>query len=261
MKKIYLLLTILLLTLTGCTVNKIENIETSYKVNYEQINITDFNEMLETSVDKASYSSVAVMVYKSELITTKKSLGSGVIVHKEELEDNSFKYKVITNRHVIAFSNEINPSKTTVQIHFSSSTTDFVEATILGYDKEVDIAILEFTTKKNLQVASIAGNDTIKKGSIVFTYGCPYRLDYFGTATMGIVGFENRILVDTKYGSSDEVQNVYIQHDASINSGNSGGGLYNIYGDLIGINTQKLTGDNNEIDGIRCYGKPKSIYW
>ena len=250
MKKLYLLIFFLLFTLTGCTVNKIENVETNYKVNYEDINITDFNQMLEKAIDKASYSSVALMVYRNEFITTKKSLGSGVIISKEAVGENSYKYIVITNRHVIEFNNEINLSKTSVNIHLSSSTDEYIEASILGYDENVDIALVEFTSNKDLSVAEFAGNDPIKKGSIVFAYGCPYRLEYFGTATMGIVSFENRVLVDTSYGSKDEIHNVYIQHDAHINSGNSGGGLFDIYGNLIGINTQKLTGNNNEIDGI-----------
>ena len=250
MKRLYLLLILLLLTLTGCAVNKIENIETNYKVTYEDINITDFNQMMEKAIDKASYSSVALMVYRSEFITTKKSLGSGVIISKKAIGSNEYKYIVVTNRHVIAFNNEVNISKTKVQVHFSSDEDIYVEASILGYDEQVDIALLEFTSRKDLSVATFAGNDPIKKGSIVFAYGCPYRLEFFGTATMGIVSHENRILVDTTYGSNDEVKNVYIQHDAAINSGNSGGGLFDIYGNLIGINTQKLTGEKNEIDGV-----------
>ena len=250
MKKLYLLIFVLLFTLTGCTVNKIENIETNYKVNYEDINITDFNQMLEKAIDKASYSSVALMVYRNEFITTKKSLGSGVIISKEVVDEHNFRYIVVTNRHVIEFNNEINISKTSVRIHLSSDENNYIDASILGYDEAVDIALVEFTTNKDLGVAEFAGNDPVKKGSIVFAYGCPYRLEYFGSATMGVVSYENRLLVDSTYGGRDEVQNVYIQHDAHINSGNSGGGLFDIYGNLVGINTQKLTGEKNEIDGI-----------
>ena len=243
MKKVYLLLTILLITLTSCSVNKIEHIETDYKVNYEQININDFNKLLETSIDKASYSSVAVIATKPSILSS-SSLGSAVIIGK-----NLNTYYALTNRHVIEFEGK-NPYNTEIKVLFSENENDFVEGRVELFDTNVDIAVISFQTLKQFSVATISNEDTINKGSIVFAYGSPYDLSYFGTATLGIISHESRVVVDEVYNSNQECKNIYIQHDAAINSGNSGGGLFDIYGNLVGINTLKLVGEDKDIDGI-----------
>lgn len=234
---------VLLFTITSCTYEKTPNTESNHIVKYENINITDFNQMLEVAIDKASYSSVAIIASKGGIFSS-SSLGSGVVIGK-----NGTNYYALTNRHVIEFE-RTDPSKTNVKVFFSANENDYVDGTVLVYDKQVDIAVIGFTTTKNISIATISNQDTINKGSICFAYGSPYDLSYFGTATLGIVSYESRVFIDEMYNSNTEVENLYIQHDAAINSGNSGGGLFDIYGNLVGINTLKLVGDDNEIDGI-----------
>ncbi len=234
---------LLLLTLTSCVCEKTPNTESNHVVKYENINITDFNGMLEVAIDKASYSSVAIIASKGGIFSS-TSLGSGVVIGK-----NGTTYYALTNRHVIEFE-RTDPLKTGIKVFFSARENDYVDGTVLVYDKQVDIAVIGFVTNRNIEVATISNEDTINKGSICFAYGCPYDISYFGTATLGIVSYESRVFLDEIYNSNTEVENLYIQHDAAINSGNSGGGLFDIYGNLVGINTLKLVGDDNQIDGI-----------
>ena len=233
----------MLFTITGCAYKSNPNTESNHVVKYENINITDFNQMLEVAIDKASYSSVAIIASKGGIFNS-SSLGSGVVIGK-----NGATYYALTNRHVIEFE-RTNPANTNVKVFFSANENDYVDGTVLIYDTKVDIAVIGFTTTRNLATATISKQDTINRGSICFAYGAPYDLSYFGTATLGIISHESRVFVDEMYNSNTEVDNLYIQHDAAINSGNSGGGLFDIYGNLIGINTLKLVGDDHEIDGI-----------
>lgn len=244
LKFIYLLvITLFVITLSSCGYRVNPNTESNHVVKYENINITDFNEMLEVAIDKASYSSVAIIASKGGIFNS-TSLGSGVIVGK-----NGNTYYALTNRHVIEFE-RTDPLKTGIKVFFSANESDYVDGTVLAYDKQVDIAVVSFITTNNLAVATISNEDTINKGSICFAYGSPYDLAYFGTATLGIVSYESRVFIDKIYNSNTDVENIYIQHDAAINSGNSGGGLFDIYGNLVGINTLKLVGEDNQIDGI-----------
>ena len=238
-----LVILILLFTLTSCVYEKTPSTESNHIVKYENINIIDFNAMLEVAIDKASYSSIAIIASKGGIFST-NSLGSGVVIGKKGTT-----YYALTNRHVIEFE-RTDPLRTGIKVFFSAKENDYVDGTVLAYDKKIDIALISFATTKNLAVATISNEDTINKGSICFAYGCPYDLAYFGTATLGIVSYESRVFLDEEYNSKTEVENVYIQHDAAINSGNSGGGLFDIYGNLVGINTLKLVGDDNQIDGI-----------
>ena len=238
MKKIIILLVICLSTLTGCSAFKSYEGTTHHVIKYENISIEDFNQMVEVATSKAASCSVAVIASANSIIST-PSLGSGVIVGK-----TSMTYYVLTNRHVIT-----NKGKTldNIKIYFSSDESDFQRAEIIYFDEKVDIALLKFTANKIYNVATITNEDTINKGSFVIAYGSPYSLEFFGTANFGIVSSERRELSDPMYNSELECKNIYIQHDAPINSGNSGGGLFDIYGNLIAINTLKLNGKSDDI--------------
>jgi serine protease Do/serine protease DegQ len=150
--------------------------------------------------------------------------GSGVIIDARE-------GIVVTNHHVVE-----NGSKFTVDM------TDgrLFDATLIGADKATDIAVLRISAPRLSQV-EVVDSDTLRTGDLAFAVGYPLGLDQ--TLTMGVISGLGRS------GLGDRVED-YIQTDAAVNSGNSGGPLLDSRGRLIGINTSILSGGGGGNDGI-----------
>jgi len=140
------------------------------------------------------------------------SLGSGFIIDAE----NGI---VVTNNHVVKDADEVR-----VIFHDDES----VEAKIIGRDDKTDLAILKIETDKELTAVKFGNSDVLRVGDWVVAIGNPFGLG--GTVTAGIVSARSR---DIRSGPYDD----YIQTDASINRGNSGGPMFNLKGEVIGINT------------------------
>ena len=150
--------------------------------------------------------------------------GSGVIIDAAE-------GIIITNNHVIE-----GGSKYTVDL----ADGRLFDAVLIGTDKATDIAVLRIQGTGLSQV-EIADSDTLRTGDLAFAVGYPLGLDQ--TLTMGVISGLNRS------GLGDAVED-YIQTDAAVNSGNSGGPLLDSRGRLIGINTSILSGGGGGNDGI-----------
>jgi len=144
------------------------------------------------------------------------SLGSGVIV-------DAGKGYIITNHHVIDGAEDI---------YVTLEDRREIEATLVGSDPKTDIAILEIDAQ-NLTALKLASSRSVKVGDYVIAVGNPFGLS--STVTSGIVSALGR-----ESGRGDGYQD-YIQTDAAINQGNSGGALVNSKGELIGINTAILS--------------------
>lgn len=146
-----------------------------------------------------------------------KGLGSGVIVRRTG--DTVY---VLTNNHVAGTATEI-----TVKLNDGQ---EFI-GKLVGADERQDIALVSFEAKKdsNITVAQLADSDKVQVGDIVLAMGAP--LGYSQSVTQGIVSATGRS--GTQIGNMND----FIQTDAAINQGNSGGPLVNIYGEVIGINT------------------------
>lgn len=143
-------------------------------------------------------------------------LGSGVIVRKS---GNTF--YVLTNNHVAG-----NATKITVKLNDGRE----FEGKLVGADSRVDIALVSFEAKDNsIPVASLGDSDSVMPGDICLAFGAP--LGFSQSVTQGIVSATGR-----SESSMSSISD-YIQTDAAINQGNSGGPLVNIYGEVIGINT------------------------
>jgi len=140
------------------------------------------------------------------------SLGSGFII------DASNGY-IITNNHVIKDADE-------VKVTLTDNTT--LDAAVVGADEKVDIAVLKIKSPKALTALKWGDSDAARVGSWVLAIGNPFGLG--GTVTAGIISARHR---NINAGPYDE----YIQTDASINRGNSGGPMFNMAGEVIGINT------------------------
>lgn len=149
------------------------------------------------------------------------SLGSGFII-----DASGF---VVTNNHVIADSDEIS-------VILNDGTT--MKAELIGTDKKSDLALLKVTPTKPLKAVKFGDSDTVRLGEWVIAIGNPFSLG--GTVTAGIVSARNR---DINSGPYDN----YIQTDASINRGNSGGPLFNLNGDVIGVNTAIISPSGGSI--------------
>jgi Do/DeqQ family serine protease len=153
-----------------------------------------------------------------------RSLGSGVIVDA--------KGTIVTNQHVVAQADSIR-----VQL----ADGRIAEATVIGQDPDTDIAILRLEVA-NPPVMPLGRSDTLRVGDIVLAIGNPYGLSQ--TVTQGIVSATGRGQLGLATFEN------FIQTDAAINLGNSGGALIDAHGDLVGINTAVLN---------RNYGGPEGI--
>jgi serine protease Do len=140
------------------------------------------------------------------------SLGSGFIIDTAGVV-------VVTNNHVIADADEI---------HVILNDGTKIKAELVGVDKKTDLAVLKIKPTKPLVAVKFGDSDKLRLGDWVVAIGNPFSLG--GTVTAGIVSAKNRDISSGPYDS-------YIQTDASINRGNSGGPLFNLDGDVIGVNT------------------------
>ena len=149
---------------------------------------------------------------------TRVGMGSGVIVSKDGY--------IITNNHVIE-------EATTIEI--TTNNNKSYTANLIGADEVADIAVLKIDSKETFPYIRFANSDQTKIGEWVLAVGNPYNLT--STVTAGIISAKSRDLND--YDSKNQS---FIQTDAAVNSGNSGGALVNTSGDLIGINTAITSG-------------------
>jgi serine protease Do len=139
------------------------------------------------------------------------SQGSGFIIHTSGY--------IVTNNHVVEGANDI---KVTL------ATKDTLDAKLIGRDPKTDLALLKVTSDKPLPTVPFGLSDTLEVGDWVLAIGNPFGLGH--TVTAGIVSAKGRIIGAGPYDD-------FIQTDASINPGNSGGPLFNMRGEVIGINT------------------------
>lgn len=140
-------------------------------------------------------------------------LGSGFVISKSGY--------IVTNNHVVQNADEITV--------FFSNEKEY-KGRIIGQDHKTDIAVIKIDPKHNLPVTSLGNSDKVKIGDFAIAIGNPFG--FKGSFTFGVVSAQGRDNVDQDAGLKN-----YIQTDASINQGNSGGPLLNIYGQAIGMNT------------------------
>src|ERR1022692_3056353 len=148
-----------------------------------------------------------------------RSLVSGVIVDS--------KGYIVTNNHVVEKADRIR-----VKLMDDPATVTY-DATVIGVDKETDLAVIKIDAKKSLPFAKLGNSDGMSVGDWVLAIGSPFGLEE--TVTAGIVSARGRNIVPQRQFQS------FIQTDAAINPGNSGGPLVNMAAEVIGINTAILT--------------------
>src|SRR5438874_1064830 len=150
------------------------------------------------------------------------ALGSGVVVSGDGY--------ILTNNHVVEGSKQVD-------VDLSDGRT--VKAAVLGTDKPSDLAVLKVDVR-GLHPVAIGDSDQVRVGDVALAFGNPLGVGQ--TVTMGIVSAKGRAT-----GTGDGSYEDFIQTDAPINQGNSGGALINLRGELIGINSQILTPSGGNI--------------
>jgi Do/DeqQ family serine protease len=153
---------------------------------------------------------------ESELL--KRGLGSGVIVRKD-----GRKVYVLTNNHIVGNADLIS-------VRLSDRAQ--YRAALVGNDKRKDLALVVFETEESVSVAELGDSDSLQVGDLVFAVGNTFG--FHPAVTMGVVSTLG-IRTPSASGSAGFID--YIQTDATLNRGNSGGALVNIRGEVIGINT------------------------
>ncbi|MEA4927321.1 MAG: trypsin-like peptidase domain-containing protein [Candidatus Limiplasma sp.] len=163
-----------------------------------------------------------------------QSSGSGVVVADGY---------VLTNYHVVdgASSLEVTANDKTYT------------ATVAGSDEDLDLAVLK-VDKLDIQPVTLGDSDLLNVGDWAICIGNP--LSFTGTTTVGIISALNREVTSENYdvyGRREDLKNYMIQTDAAINAGNSGGGMFNVAGELVGVPSMKFTGSyysSTSVEGI-----------
>ena len=168
-------------------------------------------------------------------VLTETGHGSGIIykselVNPEDLEDKLTRYYILTNYHVVEDGGEM-------KVHFGLGQEDINVSDYQGYEP-YDIAVVRIETTRVLRVHNVEPiNENviteIRKGQDVYVIGTPQDLDKFNHVTSGIVS-----LATYPYNN---ISGLGLMHESELNPGNSGGPLFNLKGELIGINVAKVT--------------------
>lgn len=170
----------------------------------------------------SSPSVVGVLKYASGYISA-TGQGSGVIISADGY--------IVTNAHVVSGADAVSV--------VLAGDDEEIEATVIGSDDRSDIAILKIN-KNDLPFVKFGNSDTVNVGEMVGAIGNPGGLYLKNSLTVGYVsGIDREVTVDN-------YTMTYIQTDAAINPGNSGGALFNMFGQLIGINSAKISDEQYE---------------
>ena len=225
-------------------------------LNTQQVSLLDFSETGIGVANKVKPSIVGITVefsvnsifYNSS--GTAKASGSGIIISEDGY--------ILTNNHIVSSTSESSnafyevgkANKVTVKLY--NDDTEY-EAKIIGTDSQTDLAVIKID-KTGLTPAELGDSDSVQVGEFAMAIGNPLGLD--NSVTAGIVSAVNREVTD-----SDGNKYLAIQTDAAINAGNSGGALVNSQGQVIGVNTLKLSGEDVEGVGFAIpINSTKEIY-
>lgn len=186
--------------------------------------------------EEAKEINVGVIVYAQN---QKVGEGSGIIVGADK--DNKYTY-IITAAHVIADKG--------VSVQIQTNEGKEFDADIVGYDTKTDIGVL-CVNKTGFKAATFGNSDKLNVGQKVYAIGNPGGTVFFGSFTNGIIS-----AIDRPIASSASAYDLpCIQHNAAINPGNSGGALLNEYGQVIGLNSSKITDTDYEGMGFSVPSK------
>ena len=173
----------------------------------------------QSAYEKVSDSTVAILTFEDKISSEENAegQGTGIIVSSDGY--------IVTNSHVIG------DSKTAYKYQIINNDGKKYTANVVGYDTRTDLAVLKIKGK-DLKPVHFVKKSHLQVGEDIIAVGNPGGLDFQNSLTKGIVSAKDRTLDDSTVS--------YIQTDAAVNPGNSGGPLCNLYGEVIGITTAKI---------------------
>lgn len=194
--------------------------------------VSEFETDVTRVVGEVEEKVVSIMRYQNNILS---GSGSGVIY---KVEDG--KTYVITNHHVIDQANDI-----VVKL----SSGEEVDAELVGSDVYTDLALLRIDESIAVTPIEIGDSSLVKVGEFVVAMGSPLGVEFSNSSTFGIVSGKDRLVpVDLDGDGVSDWDMVVLQTDAAINPGNSGGALVNMNGELIGINSLKIS--SSQVEGM-----------
>ncbi|WP_238885618.1 S1C family serine protease [Clostridium sp. YIM B02551] len=196
----------------------------SFTSNSDALSVTDAVKKVAPAVVSVSTKSIVNNGFFSQ---QQEGVGSGFIINKDG--------DILTNFHVVQGATE-------VKVTFNNGKE--YKAKVVNYDESRDLALIRLQDKVDMPgVATLGDSSKLQAGEDVIAIGNPLGKEFVGTVTKGIVSATNRTLQN-----QDGSTSVYIQTDAAINPGNSGGPLINSRGEVVGINSAKIS--ENGVEGI-----------
>ena len=220
-----------------------------------QSDVADMVEACMPSIVSISSKSVTeVMTFFGVYEKENMGSGSGIIIGKNDSE-----LMIVTNYHVVANSDDLSVMTSDVEIPVDVNEykkmlekEDVLKAKIKGYDADKDLAVISVKLDdissehlSKIRVATIGDSSKIRAGEKVIAIG--NSLGYGQSVTQGIISATNRVVsLESQVSQGSVVSNTFIQTDAAINPGNSGGALLNMTGEVIGINSVKISASGVE---------------
>lgn len=195
-------------------------------INYQQASASTFSSIFGTNTASSDELQVA-------------GEGSGVIYKKDG--DTAY---IVTNTHVIDGAEKI-------EILLASG--EKIQGELVGSDTYSDLAVIKISSEKVTTIATFADSDTIQVGEVAIAIGSPLGSVYANSVTQGIVSSLSRT-VTSQTDDGQTISTNAIQTDTAINPGNSGGPLVNIQGQVIGINSSKITSSSTSGLGVSVEG-------
>ena len=229
---------------------------TSNQANTTSVNNVQYTNDTSTTqaVEKVQDAVVSVINYQTQSSNSLSSIfgniessdelavageGSGVIYKKDG--DTAY---IVTNNHVISGAEKID---------ILLASGEKLSGELVGADTYSDIAVIKIAADKVTTIAEFANSDTIKVGETAIAIGSPLGSVYANTVTQGIISSLSRT-VTSQTEDGQTISTNAIQTDAAINPGNSGGPLINIQGQVIGINSSKITSSSISSSGVAVEG-------
>lgn len=212
-------------------------------------NITE-NDPFSSIVNSGLTSLVGIeAIRRFQSITISNTFGSGMIYRVDAIKNNdevlerittieeiddikTFRYYVVTNKHIIEKGNIIS-------IYLKDQ---LIQGKLIQWDDKIDLAVVTFEYNEFIPPIRFGNSDEIEKGEFVISVGNGFGKEYYHSSSFGIVSSPSRyISTDTDGDLTNDWDSQYIQYDATLNSSDSGGALINLKGEVIGINSTSIT--------------------
>ena len=198
------------------------------------IDLSSLNNTITNIVSKYKDSIIGVSNFQEVVVDfygNKEVLEAGV--------GTGFIYKKVNNTYYVLTNYHVIEDNLYTKVYFGYEK-EYQESKVVGYNKDLDLAVVTFESEKEYEILELASNDSVTVGDFAIAIGNSNGYEYYGSVTFGIISYVDRTL--------DGETSTYLQHDVAINPGNSGGPLLDVNGKVIGINTLKIVED--EIDNM-----------